>query len=445
MPEIPRTSPLRQHARTIAWAIYRARFGIDDSMLVRAKAPGNLTAEQQVRDQYKPWSTPQLSRSVALELRDIEARTYLTIIDSLAAHRARTPAGAFNVYKFRRERPQLFQFSHASLIKALREDRRREQDERESHRQTTDTEEILDWVTDDTEPSFAAKTDPGKLTLYTAPASPLSVDREDRGRGDLRKQLARRYAVKAWADRHQIDEIFASLYALAPWMAEPIRWLWEHQLLNLDDPFKPVRFPPLLIVGPPGSGKTYLAQKLGELAGLTTARIDMSVRSAAFDIGGAEYTWRSASPGIPVRTLGNNTHANPLIILDEIDKAGTSSTGGDPVEALLPLLQPDMARSFSCPFLQGPVDLSWLSWFATANDMDRIPDPIRDRMKIFRVDAPRGDGLRAVVATALLPAGADPVALDEICRLIEAGKISLRSVGRLAAEFAAITRRPLHH
>ncbi|MCW2303558.1 hypothetical protein M2324_001955 [Rhodovulum sulfidophilum] len=123
-------------------------------------------------------------------------------------------------------------------------------------------------------------------------------------------------------------------------------------------------------------------------------------RSSAFDISGTEYVWRSSAPGIPVRTLGSSDHANPLIVLDEIDKAG-ATVGGNSVEALLPLLQSDMARDFVCPFLQGSIDLSWISWIATANDLSRVPDPIKDRMKIFRVEAPRGAGLRQVVAARL--------------------------------------------
>jgi len=287
-----------------------------------------------------------------------------------------------------------------------------------------------------------AREEPGRITIYKDPGT---VDRDDRGRSAIRKKLAKEYTLKHRMTRHEIDELWSEVHAGAPWMSDVTTWLWDQHLLRLDAAIPHLGFPPMLLVGPPGSGKTHLAHLIGKIAGIWSSRIDLSSRSAAFDITGIEYAWRSSSPGLPVRTLSEIDHANPLIVLDEIDKAGTSSNGGDPIEALLPLLQSEMSRNFQCPFIQGTVDLSWINWIATANDLSRVPGPILDRVKIFRVEAPRGSGLRQLVGDRLGPVGADDVIIDAVCARIESEQMGLRGLGRLAEEFRAIQKRPILH
>lgn len=420
---------LQRQAKACAVQIFRLRLGVIKGL-----------SEAATRAAHWPAPTPQFWRAVRVHLRQLECRAKLDTIDSLAGLRSSTDNGR-NQFRFFAERAELFGQSLYWLVGELRDAR--------LDKFSDAAGESLGWL----EEASGAKADPTALprvgqggrigiTIYTAPKA---SDRDDRVRSDLRGKLARSYSLKRPMTRHQIDEFWSGIYSHAPWMQEVICWMWEQHLLHREDEHVHIGFPPVLFVGPPGVGKSYLAQLVGRLAGLVTARIDMSARNAAFDLAGLEHAWRSSSPGVPVRLLGQIDHANPIIVLDEIDKAGSSATGGDPVEALLPLLQPELSRTYLCPYLQGPIDLSWISWIATANDLRRVPRPILDRLKVFRIEAPKGAGLRQVVVERLGAVGTDEQVIEHLCQKIESGALSLRALGRIADEFDAISRRPMLH
>lgn len=257
-------------------------------------------------------------------------------------------------------------------------------------------------------------------------------------------------AVRGVMSQHRVDEVFAALHEESPWMAPVSRHLWSRMRLTPD---RGALFRPLLLVGPPGIGKTHYAQMLATAFGLPSLRLDAP--SESHMALGVERGWGSTRPSEIVSLIMREQVANPVVVIDEIDKAGGAAESSKGVgipglaDRLLSVLEPETARRWRDPSFGLVFDLSAVNFIFTANDISHLPPPFLSRVQIIRLDHldwPQ-------IVEAIFRAGDGRLSDEAVDMIVEhcadlrrrGRTISLRDVHRMTDAAVAAADRPLVH
>lgn len=298
------------------------------------------------------------------------------------------------------------------------------------------------------EPEEVAEVDeplpyPTMVVLGAVP--PLPTGRDDQA-------LVKRYTVLAepvlLAPVPAADVVAAELLAQFPWMGEAVDTVRIELMLARHCGAASLRLPPLLLVGDGGIGKSRFARRLAVALGIPMGQVSAAGSADNRALAGTARGWSSMQPCLPLTVMLRYQLANPMILVDEIDKASDDRRNGRITDTLLTMLEPTTAGEFPDEALLVSADLSRVNWVLLANDLDMVPPLLRQRCRIIRLGPPRPQDFDVLLAGCLedltIEYGCGVEDLPELEEeVVEAMRWTFVAGRMQARQLAALVRRML--
>jgi hypothetical protein len=231
------------------------------------------------------------------------------------------------------------------------------------------------------------------------------------------------------------DDLPGALLTEFPWLAEACDRVADSLALQSLSRHAHFGVRAMLLVGPPGTGKTRFARRLAEMAGVGFGRLDAGGSCDNRALAGTARGWSSAAPCWPLQVMAQTECANPVLSIDELEK---QPPAGGPyprvTERLLGLLERETAARYFDECLLTPADLSHVSWILTANDLRGIPGPLLSRVAVIRVGSPSPQHFDCVLGGIL-----HDVAHDLACAASDLPPLTAAAIALLRKRFGAGT------